>query len=105
MITALMLLAMGSETQPDLYRDIVEAIDLSMRGLSPDEFMSRQNELAFSQKILNWSASYPPVNKLHILSLLSNGSGPTRRIANFVAYCIITDKQSPSLVRLILVFS
>jgi len=78
---------------------------MSMRGLSLDKSISRQNELAFSKKVLNLAAAYPPVNKLRLLSLLSNGSGPTRRIANFVAHCIITDKESPTLVRLIFVFS
>jgi hypothetical protein len=50
-------------------------------------------------KLLKCVSTFEPVNKARAVYLLSTASGPTRRIANVVAYCIITDKESPDQVR------
>lgn len=50
-------------------------------------------------KLLKCVSIFEPVNKARVVYLLSTASGPTRRIANVVAYCIITDKESPDQVR------
>jgi hypothetical protein len=95
---SMMLIGMDVETSPALQRNLTLAIDLSMRCLSPDDLRSPENEFACASRVLQLSTSYSPVNKLRLLSLMSNGSGPSRRIADFVAYCMITSKQSPTTV-------
>ena len=94
----MMLIGMDAGTSPALQRDLSLAIDLSIQSLSSDDLKSRDNEFACALRVLQMSASYSPVNKLRLLSLLSNGSGSSRRIADFVAYCMITDKQCPTAV-------
>lgn len=88
-----MLIGMDIGSSPALHRDLTLAIGLSLRGLSPNGSRSQEDEFPCASRVLQLSASYSAVNKLRLLSLLSHGSGPSRRIANFVAYCIITDKQ------------
>lgn len=94
----MMLIGMDAGTSPVLQRDLTMVIDLLMRCLSPDDSRSPENEFACASRVLQLSASYSPINKLRLLSLLSNGSGPSRRIAEFVAHCMVTDKQSPTQV-------
>lgn len=95
----MILIGMDAGTSPALQRDLSLAIDLSIQCFSLDDNKSRENEFACALRVLQLSASYTPVNKLRVLSLLSNGSGPCRRIADFVAYCMITNKQCPTKVR------
>jgi hypothetical protein len=50
-------------------------------------------------RIAACASRYEPVNKALLVSLLASGSGSTRRIANFVAYCILTDQENPNLLQ------
>ena len=93
-ILALMLVAMDSGAPPGLCRDLVQAIDASICCHST----SKENEFELSVRFLRLSTSYSPVNKLRLLSFLSNGSGTTCRIAKYVAFCVITDKRAPTIV-------
>jgi len=57
--------------------------------------LSSYQEINLCSRIAACASRYEPVNKALLVSLLASGSGPTRRIANFVAYCIITDQENP----------
>ena len=56
-------------------------------------------EVTLCSKVLNCIAGYEPVNKARLIALLSAGSGSTKRIASFIAYCVITDRTSSVVVR------
>src|SRR5258708_4255542 len=94
----MMLIGMDAGTSPVLQRVLTMVIDLLMRCLSPYDSRSLEKEFACASRVLQLSASYSPINKLRLLSLLSNGSGPSRLIAEFVAHCMVTNKQSPTQV-------
>jgi len=51
-------------------------------------------EVALCSKVLNCIAGYEPINKARSISLLSAGSGSTKRIASFIAYCVIIDRTT-----------
>ncbi len=60
--------------------------------------VSQEMHLCF--RILHFTQVYTPINRSRLVSLLSEGSSAMRRIANIVAYGIITDTQSVEKVRL-----
>ncbi|KAF9529383.1 hypothetical protein CPB83DRAFT_893485 [Crepidotus variabilis] len=94
---ALLLIGTDSRTTPATSRDIVQAIDLTLQCLSPNSSPLKEREFALATRVLQWLSSYQPPTKLRLLSLLSNGSGPSRRIAEFAAYCVVIDKPEPLL--------
>ncbi|KAF8973202.1 hypothetical protein BDZ97DRAFT_1912770 [Flammula alnicola] len=96
-VLALLLIGMDSTASPDLIQDIIRAVDLACRYISPEGSVSVQSEIILCSKVLKCVRSYEPINKARLVSLLSSGSGSARRIANFIAYCIVTGKESPEL--------
>ena len=52
-----------------------------------------------NSQVLNCIAGYEPVNKARLMALLSAGSGSTKSIASFVAYCVIIDRTTAIAVR------
>jgi hypothetical protein len=49
--------------------------------------------------VLNCIAAYEPINKARLITLLSAGSGSTKRIASFIAYYVIIDRPASVVVR------
>ncbi|CAA7259137.1 unnamed protein product [Cyclocybe aegerita] len=95
-ILALMLIGMDVIATPELSRDVSQAVHEVCQCMPSDDSSRIQAELALCTKVLDCIASYEPINKLRMLSFLSDGSGSARRVANFVAYCIIVDQNSPA---------
>ncbi|KDR75827.1 hypothetical protein GALMADRAFT_140422 [Galerina marginata CBS 339.88] len=88
-LIAMLLLGMDSGASPDILRDVSQAVEKICHCIPPDLRL----EIPLSSKLLACVASYEPINKDRFLSLLFNGAGSTRRIADLVAYCIITEKE------------
>ncbi|KAJ3511744.1 hypothetical protein NLJ89_g3917 [Agrocybe chaxingu] len=95
-VLALMLIGMDLKATPELSRDVSQAINEVCQCMPSDKSSRIQAELALCTKVLDCIMSYQPINKLRMLSFLSDGSGSARRVANFVAYCIIVDQNSPA---------
>ncbi|KIM40065.1 hypothetical protein M413DRAFT_446218 [Hebeloma cylindrosporum] len=94
-VLLLLLVGMDLTASAILMREVAEAIDLICHGMSPGDSISTDAELSLCSRIAACASRYEPVNKARLVSLLASGSGPTRRIANFVAYCVITDQENP----------
>ncbi|KAF8161155.1 hypothetical protein B0H34DRAFT_795986 [Crassisporium funariophilum] len=91
LVLALLLVGIDPSTSPDLQRDIIHAVDVACHCIPQG---STNVEAALCSKVLKCIDMYEPINKAHLLSLLSYGTGSTKRIASYIAYCIVTNRKS-----------
>ncbi|KJA14138.1 hypothetical protein HYPSUDRAFT_49434 [Hypholoma sublateritium FD-334 SS-4] len=93
-VVILLLVGMDKSISTNLARDINLAIDGVCHNNLQTESNNSEIEIHLCSRISQFAQAYDPINKSRLVLLLSGGSSAMRRIANIVAYCIITNKQS-----------
>ncbi|KAF9012393.1 hypothetical protein BDQ17DRAFT_1343807 [Cyathus striatus] len=96
-ISALLLIGMDSTPSSELRQDIITAINSICTSVSSDDDVLTRLETAVVNKALTISKKYEPVNKAYLVSYLASGAGRTRRIAQWIAHCMIVGKMEVSL--------
>ena len=105
-LTAILLLGMDFDATKELLQDISLTVHEICQSVSPDDLkfvspffpsitpvtQSPYKNLLLLSRLVDCVQHFDAINKLRFLSFLSGGAGHTRRIANLLAHCIITDK-------------
>ncbi|KAF8806404.1 hypothetical protein BYT27DRAFT_7212091 [Phlegmacium glaucopus] len=91
LVLLLLLIDTDISTSHDLQLDIIQAINLVCNFVTSEDM---DFEVALCSKVLNCIAGYEPMNKARVIASLSAGSGSTKRIASFIAYCVIIDRTT-----------
>ncbi|KAF8897045.1 hypothetical protein CPB84DRAFT_1781409 [Gymnopilus junonius] len=87
-LLAILLLGMDSEASSELLQAVTLAVHQICQCIPLNDL---DFETRLVSRLIGFVTALEPINKFRFLSFLSSGAGHTRRIANLVAHCIITD--------------
>ncbi|KAJ7783268.1 hypothetical protein B0H16DRAFT_486848 [Mycena metata] len=98
-VMALFVVGMDPSSSPDHQREIMVAVDLLCKSVAPNADISAETETTICNKLIKFVSDFQPINKAHLVALLARGSGRTARIAQWVAYAVITKSDAISVAQ------
>lgn len=93
-LIAMLLIANEPSSSVELRREIMLAVDEVCQSIASGADISAPLESAICTSLLRYTSVLEPINKAFIVSVLEGGSGRTRRLAQWIAYAIITDNPT-----------
>ncbi|PPQ63491.1 hypothetical protein CVT24_005148, partial [Panaeolus cyanescens] len=87
-VIALLLIGLDITTAPDNQQDVIRLLDLICNKAGAE----RSKEIEICSRILEFIFTLEASVQCSAVLLLAQGSNVTRRVANYVAYCIIVDQ-------------
>ncbi|KAK0212746.1 hypothetical protein DFS33DRAFT_62064 [Desarmillaria ectypa] len=95
-LMALLLIALDPSSSSEILLDIVKAIDALCHSIASGDDISKSIESRICSKVAKHALDLTPINKAHMISFISAGTGRAQRIARNIAHCVLTGTESTS---------
>ncbi|KAK0485894.1 hypothetical protein IW261DRAFT_759419 [Armillaria novae-zelandiae] len=95
-IMALLLIALDPSSSSEILLDVVKAVDALCHAIAPGDDIHKPIESRICSKVAKHALNLTPINKAHMISFISAGTGRTQRIARNIAHCVLTGTESIS---------
>ncbi|KAK0504673.1 hypothetical protein EDD18DRAFT_308278 [Armillaria luteobubalina] len=95
-VMALLLIALDPSSSSEILLDVVKAVDTLCHAIAPGDDIHKLIESRICSKVAKHALSLTPINKAHMISFISAGTGRAQRIARNIAHCVLTETESIS---------
>ncbi|KAK0195505.1 hypothetical protein F5146DRAFT_1025875 [Armillaria mellea] len=95
-IMALLLIALDPSSSSEILLDVVKAVDALCHAIAPGDDIHKSIESHICSKVAKHALNLTPINKAHMISFISAGTGRAQRIARNIAHCVLTETESIS---------
>ncbi|KAK0241695.1 hypothetical protein EDD85DRAFT_411137 [Armillaria nabsnona] len=95
-VMALLLIALDPSSSSEMLLDVVKAVDALCHAIAPGDDISKSIESRICSKVAKHALYLTPINKAHMISFISAGTGRAQRIARNIAHCVLTGTESIS---------
>ncbi|KAK0461171.1 uncharacterized protein EV420DRAFT_1530696 [Desarmillaria tabescens] len=92
----LLLIALDTSSSSEILLDVVKAVDTLCHSIAPGDDISKSIESRICSKVAKHALDLTPINKAHMISFISAGTGRAQRIARNIAHCVLTGTESIS---------
>ncbi|KAG7440007.1 uncharacterized protein BT62DRAFT_938438 [Guyanagaster necrorhizus] len=92
----LLLIALDPSNSSEILLDVVKAVDALCRSIAPGDSISKSIESRICSKVAKHALDLAPINKAHMISFISAGTGRAQRIARNIVHCVLTGTESIS---------
>ncbi|PBK74447.1 hypothetical protein ARMSODRAFT_952092 [Armillaria solidipes] len=95
-VMALLLIALDPSGSSEILLDVIKAVDALCHSIAPGDDISKSIESRICSKVAKHALNLTPINKAHMISFISAGTGRAQRIARNIAHCVLTGTESLS---------